>query len=223
MTGTDVEIRVAPDAEQAADVVASLLAEASGDVVLTGGATPGRAYELAAERRRDWADVELWWGDERCVPPEDERSNYRLAREALLDRVDSWGAVHRIRGELGPDTAADDYDAALRGRGLDLLLLGVGPDGHTASLFPNAPSLDARERLAVAAPAALEPFVDRVTLTLPAIASAELVVFLATGGAKSDAVARAFAEPPSPATPASLARGRQTIAVLDPAAAARLN
>ena len=218
----DVEIRVLPDAEQAAGAVAELLAGARGNVVLTGGSTPRRAYELAAARRRNWSEIELWWGDERCVPPDDERSNFRLAREALIDRVDRVGAVRRIRGELPPEEAADEYDRALRGATLDLLLLGIGPDGHTASLFPDAASLAERERLAVAAPAALEPFVDRVTLTLPAIAAAGFVVFLATGGAKADAVRRAFGEPPGPGAPASLARGRRTIAILDREAAAEL-
>jgi 6-phosphogluconolactonase len=220
---SDLELRVEPDAEAAAAAVASLLAEARGDLVLTGGSTPGRAYELAAERRADWSDVELWWGDDRCVPPDDDRSNYKLARLALLDRVERLGPVHRIQGELGAEPAAAAYDAELRGHSLALLLLGLGSDGHTASLFPNTPALDETERLVVPAEAGLEPFVDRVTMTLPAIAGAELVVFLATGLEKAEPARRAFAGEPDPATPASLARGRRTMAVLDAAAASLLN
>jgi 6-phosphogluconolactonase len=219
---TDVELRIEEDEAAAAGAVAALLAGVSGNLVLTGGSTPRRAYELAAERRRDWSTVGFWWGDERCVPPDDERSNYRLAREALLDRVERLGPVHRIRGEIDPPDAAREYDAELRGERLDLLLLGIGTDGHAASLFPHAPALRERDRLVVDTPPGLEPLVHRVTLTLPAIAAAELVVFLAAGAAKAEPVRRAFAEPPSEATPASLARGRHTVAILDRAAAAAL-
>ena len=107
---------------------------------------------------------------------------------------------------------------------LGLVLLGVGEDGHTASLFPDAPALDVRDRLAVAAEAGLAPFVPRVTLTIPALSSARRVVFLAVGAAKAEAVLRAFGQPPSPTTPASLVRsaGGTTTAILDEAAAARL-
>ena len=219
---TDVELRVETDPEAAARAVAALLVEARGNVVLTGGSTPRRAYELAADQRADWSDVAFWWGDERCVPPDDERSNYRLARESLLDRAERLGEVHRIRGEDDPPAAARAYEDELAGRPLQLLLLGIGPDGHTASLFPDAEALAQRDRLVVAAPAALEPFVDRVTFTLPAIAAADVVVFLAAGAEKADAVARAFAGEPSPATPASLARGRRTLAILDAEAGAQL-
>jgi 6-phosphogluconolactonase len=220
---TNVDIQVEADAEHAAAAVADLLVAAAGNVVLTGGSTPRRAYEVAAGRRRNWADVAFWWGDERCVPPDDERSNYRLARESLLDRAERLGDVHRVRGELPAEVAADEYETEFRGETVQLLLLGIGKDGHTASLFANAPALDERKRLVVAAAAALEPFVDRVTMTLPAIAAAELVVFLATGAEKAEAVARALGGEPDPATPASLARGRRTVAVLDTPAAARLN
>lgn len=191
--------------------------------MLTGGQTPRRAYELAAELEPDWSKVELWWGDERCVPPEDERSNYRLARATLLERVHP-AAVHRIRGELEPAEAAREYEAEIEETVFDLVLNGIGPDGHTASLFPNAPTLEERERLAVAAEAKLEPFVERVTLTIPALARCRAMVFLATGDEKAEAVRRAFVEPPSLATPASLVRSADgvTMAVLDRAAAAQL-
>jgi 6-phosphogluconolactonase len=179
---------------------AELLEDANGHVVLTGGTTPGRAYELAAELRSDWSSAELWWGDERCVPP---------------------AAVHRIHGELGAERAADEYDRELEGVTLDFALLGLGPDGHAASLYPHAPGLAERERRAIPAEAKLEPLVDRVTMTIPVLESAPLVVFLVAGAEKADAVRRAFAEPPSESTPASLIRSKngETVVILDPAAA----
>jgi 6-phosphogluconolactonase len=212
----DVEIRIVEDP---AREVAELLVRASGNVALAGGSTPRRAYELA-RRRQDWSGVAFWWSDERCVPPDDERSNYRMARLALLDGIEA--EQHRIRGELGGEEAARLYEEELRGVTIDLCLLGIGPDGHTASLFPNAPSLDERERLVVAAEPGLEPFVERVTFTLPAIAAAREVAFLVAGADKAEPAGRAFARPPSVDTPSSLARGRRTIAYLDAAAAVRL-
>jgi len=133
--------------------------------------------------------------------------------------------VHRIRGELEPERAATAYDQELQGVQLDLILLGLGPDGHVASLFPNAPSLEERDRLVVAAQAQLEPFVDRVTLTLPALCAGREVVFLVTGEDKAEAVERAFAGPASPETPASLVRSAEgrTLVVLDATAASRLS
>jgi 6-phosphogluconolactonase len=216
---TDVELRISDDPERA---VAALLADASGDVALSGGGTVGRAYELAADRRPDWSAVTVWYGDDRAVPPDDERSNHRLVRERLLARVEVEPEVRRIEGELGAEAAAARYDAQLVGVTLELALNGIGPDGHTASLFPGAPPLDERERRAVAAEAGLEPLVPRVTLTPTVFAAARLLVYLVTGEEKAEAVRRAFAEPPDPATPASLIRGRETIAFLDRAAAAQL-
>ena len=204
---------------------AELLAEANGHVVLTGGTTPGRAYELAAELRPDWSSTEIWWGDERCVAPEHEWSNYRMAKRTLLDRLAvPPTAVHRIHGELGAKLAADEYDRELEGVALDFVLLGLGPDGHAASLYPQAPGLAERERRAIPAEAKLEPLVDRVTMTIPMLASAPLVLFLVAGAERAEAARRAFAEPPSEATPASLIRSQsgQTVAILDPAAAREL-
>lgn len=168
----------------------------------------------------------LWWGDERCVPPEDERSNYRLAREALLDRLSAPPrAVHRIRGELDPAAAAAAYDREAVGTVFSLVLLGLGPDGHTASLFPGSPALRERERAAVVAEAGLEPLVDRITLTPPILRQAAHIVFLVAGEDKANAVELAFSRAPSESVPASLIRserGRTTL-VLDRAAAARLS
>jgi 6-phosphogluconolactonase len=218
-----VDVRVSDDpAGAAAELLAALAAE-GGHVALSGGSTVGAAYERAALLAPDWSRVEAWWGDERAVPPDDERSTFRLARERLLDRLERPPrAVHRIEGELGADEAAAEYDALLAGVTIDLALNGIGADGHTASLFPNAPGLAERERRAVAADAKLEPFVPRVTLTPPVFAAAALVVYLVTGEAKAQAVWRAFTGEPSAETPASLVRGRSTVALLDPAAASRL-
>jgi 6-phosphogluconolactonase len=223
-----VELTVCDDAEAVASAVADELvaaARSGAAIALTGGKTPGRAYELAAERDPDWSAASAWWGDERCVPPEDERSNFRLAREALLDRLESGPReVQRIRGELGAEEAAREYDELLRGVSLEFVLLGMGPDGHAASLYPDQPTLDERKRRAIPAEAKLEPFVDRVTLTVPVLCSAPAVVFIVSGQDKADAVERAFAHPPDRSAPASLIRsatGRTTV-VVDAAAAARL-
>jgi 6-phosphogluconolactonase len=204
---------------------AELLAGATGHITLTGGTTPARAYELAAELKPDWSSNEVWWGDDRCVPPEHEWSNYGLAKRTLLDRIAvPPAAIHRIQGELGAERAADVYDRELEGVTLDLVLLGMGSDGHVASLYPHAPGLGERARRAIPAEAKLEPLVDRVTMTIPVLESAPLVLFFVAGAERADAVRRAFAEPPSEATPASLVRSRNgdTVAILDPAAAQKL-
>ena len=229
MTLYGVELIRLEDEEAVASHVADELVaagRAGSAIVLTGGESPGRAYELAAQREPDWSAASLWWGDERSVPPDDERSNFLLARERLLDGLSGRPReTHRIRGELGAEAAADEYDAELDGVELDLVLLGLGPDGHAASLFPNQPTLDERSRRAVAAEAKLEPFVDRVTMTVPVLSSAPEVLFLVTGESKAEAVEHAFGQPPGPETPASLirsVRGRTRV-VADVAAAARLS
>jgi 6-phosphogluconolactonase len=158
------------------------------------------------------------------VPPDDDRSNYLLARTALLDRLERGPAVHRIRGELPPADAAAEYDAALAGVELDLLLLGLGPDGHVASLYPEQPTLDETVRRVVGAEAQLEPYVDRITLTLPVLRGAREVLFIVTGGSKAEAAHAAFAGEPTRSVPGSLVRATHgsTTAVLDAAAAAKL-
>ena len=178
---------------------------------------------MAADLEPDWSPATLWWGDERCVPPDDERSNYRLVRETVLDRIEvPPRAVHRIRGELGGAAAAAEYDRLLEGVTLGLAFQGIGPDGHTASLFPGSPALDERERRAVAVP---HDDVERVTMTLPVLCGARVVMFLALGESKAEAVVRAFAEPRDPQVPASLVRSThgETIVLLDRAAAANLD
>ncbi len=195
MRARDIDLLVLDDEEAAAEATADRLAEAARaglEIALTGGSTPRRAYELAALREQDWSRAGAWWGDERCVPPEDERSNYRLARESLLDRLSSSPRIHRIRGELDPAEAAQEYERELGETRLDLVLLGIGPDGHVASLFPGAPTLEERERRVVAAEAGHEPFVPRVTLTLPVLCAGRSVLFLVTGEEKADAARGAF-------------------------------
>ncbi len=164
-------------------------------VALAGGSTPTGLYELLATGYRDaldWSRVHAFFGDERCVPPDHEDSNYRMAWEALLSRV-PVGSVHRMRGELSPPEAAALYEeeelAAFFGDrpDFDLVLLGIGEDGHTASLFPRTPALDVRDRWAVENP--VEKLgTTRLTLTVPAINGAREVVFLVTGEGKAEAL-----------------------------------
>jgi 6-phosphogluconolactonase len=225
--------------EDPARACAALLVSAAiggGEIVLTGGSTPKLAYARFVDAVKavglDLANSRFWIGDERCVDPEDERSNYRMIKENLIDPLAGAATVdvERIRGELGPDAAAEDYEQRLRAAGpprFDLMLLGIGRDGHTASLFPGQPTLAERARLVVGVPeAGLEPFVPRVSLTIPALTSSERIVFLASGESKADAIAKAFGPhaDPDPAVPASLlVRDAASITVLiDRAAAARL-
>jgi 6-phosphogluconolactonase len=224
--------RVADPAAACAEMIVDAVTK-GGHLVLAGGSTPRVAYELAAARCPDWSAATLWFGDERCVGPEDEPANFAMVKDALLDRVPHERAprVRRIRGELGPTAAADDYERRLRSDGpprFDLVLLGLGPDGHTASLFPCQPSLEEHERLVVGVEqAGLAPFVPRVTMTLPALARGARIIFLAVGAAKAPAVAAAFGPEaqPDPRTPASLlaplAAERITV-LLDDAAAGDL-
>ena len=221
----DVELRVSASADAARRGAAELLAEAAlrgGHIALSGGSTPGPAYELAAKLQPDWSGTELWFADERCVEPDDKRSNYRLVKERLLDSLDRPPAVqHRVLGELPPGQAADRYDSELEGVGLELVMLGIGDDGHTASLFPNDAALEERQRRAVAVQGS---DVDRVTMTLPVLRGAATVVFFVLGREKAPAVARALGDVTDPATPASLVRSDTgvTYAFLDRAAASGL-
>jgi 6-phosphogluconolactonase len=221
---SEPELRVFTTPEEALEAAAHELvtgARAGLHLALSGGSVAS-AFTAAAAAEPNWSDAELWWSDERCVPPDDPRSNFRLARENLLERLsEPPRAVHRIRGELEPARAADAYDAELDDIRLGLAFQGVGPDGHTASLFPNDPALDEHDHRAVAV---RRDDVDRVTLTLPVLCAAETVLFLAFGESKAEAVRRAFAETPSRNTPASLVRSQhgRTLVLLDRAAAARL-
>jgi 6-phosphogluconolactonase len=190
-----LNVIVLDDAEGAARRAGEVLAKAAhdgGHIALSGGKSPELAHEKAVRLQPDWSRVELWWGDERCVPPDDERSNYAMAKRSLLDSVAVHpAAVHRIAGELDPETAAAQYDEALRGVRLRLNILGIGPDGHTASLFPHSAGLRERERLSIAAEPGLEPFVPRVTMTPPMLANADCVLFLVAGEQKAKGLRRA--------------------------------
>jgi 6-phosphogluconolactonase len=231
-----LDVRVLEDPAPACAELLAGAAAAGGHIALTGGSTPKRAYEQLAGMDVDWSGAALWWGDDRCVPPDDELSNYRMAKEALLDHLPAAGEggpeVHRVPGERGPHAGADDYEAELRAAlgedtpRLDLVLLGLGPDAHVASLYPGQPSLDVRDRLAVGVEeAGWEPYVPRVSLTLPVLCAARLIVFLVGGEDKAEAVERSFGPgEPSHDAPGSLVRPThgELIVLLDEAAASRL-
>jgi 6-phosphogluconolactonase len=214
-----------------AEAVADLLVQAAvtgGQIVLTGGSSPKRAYEIAAARDADWSGATVWFSDERCVPPDDERSNFAMANAALLSRLTAPPHVERMHGELGPEAGAEAYEAAIRERlgdepRWDLELLGLGPDAHVASLFPSKPEKDVTDRFVVGVPeAGMDPQVPRISLTLPALNAARHVVFLVTGAEKGEAVRRAFGDPPDPTSPAAHVRpaaGELTV-ILDPSAGA---
>lgn len=189
-------------------------------VALSGGSTPRRMHELLAEDTSiDWSRVHLYWGDERSVPPTDAQSNYRMARETLLERVNiPDDHIHRMRAEQPPAAAARDYELELqRSFGVrppafprfDLIVLGVGADGHTASLFPGTAALDERERWVVANEA---PQLDtmRITLTYPVLNNAAMLLFLVAGADKVDAIRRIFSpanDAPPPAAHAHADNG----------------
>jgi 6-phosphogluconolactonase len=207
-----------------AGAAVTLLAAADGHVCITGGSTPRKAYERVAAQRPDWSGVEVWFTDERCVAPEHEHSNYRMADEALLSRV-AGATVHRMKGELGPEEGAADYERELDAAGrpvFDLIMLGIGPDAHTCSLFPGDDALGERERPVVGVETpGMAPLVPRITLTLPTVNASRRIVFLVTGEDKADALARVFSGRRDPMAPASLVDGNVTV-LLDEAAAARL-
>jgi 6-phosphogluconolactonase len=231
-----MDVRVLEDPAAACAEMLADAASAGSHIALTGGSTPKRAYELVAGMDADWSGAKLWWGDDRCVPPDDDNSNYRMAREALLDRLPAAGdggpEVHRVPGEHGPHAGADDYEGELRSSfgeqtpRIDLMLLGLGPDAHVASLYPGQATLDERDRLAVGVEeAGWEPYVPRVSLTLPVLCASRRIVFLVSGEDKAEAVERAFGPgEPSRDAPGSLVRpvDGELILLLDGAAASRL-
>lgn len=189
---------------------------------LAGGRTPEPVYrELASGSSVDWKRVDVFFGDERAVPPDHPDSNYRMIHLALLSRVPiPAGQVHRMEAER-PDreAAAREYERSLPPR-LDVLLLGMGPDGHTASLFPGSAALDERHRLVLPVLGAKAP-AERLTITPPVIEAARKVAVIATGEDKAPMVARAVEGPISPkVVPVQLAR--RGVWFLDQAAAARL-
>ncbi len=174
-------------------------------VVLNGGGTPRRLFQILAEEFRDnvdWSRVHVFWGDERCVPPDDPGSSYGQARESLLVHVPIPDEnIHRIRGELEPHEAAEDYALVLKGFAspqlpwprFDLVYLGMGEDGHTASLFPGSPLDVSEPTLAVTAEYQDRP-AQRVTLTPAVFNSARMVVFMATGEKKARTLAEVLSD-----------------------------
>lgn len=203
-------------------------------LALSGGTTPARTYELLAVELQSWEAIDVWFADERCVGPNDDESNYKLARETLLDTAAELdpARVHRMQGELGPDAGAASYAAELRQHApieddlavLDVIVLGIGPDGHVASLFPGAPTLDTEERkLCLGVHDSPKPPPERITLSLAVLRAARRCVLLATGASKADAVS-AMMQEPSRHVPASLLRrGRLSVIVDDAAGPAPLH
>lgn len=175
-------------------------------LVLSGGNTPRPVYQALANlgvkgKRLDWENTFIFWGDERCVPPDHPVSNYRMAREALLDQIPiPENNIFRIKGESPPDKAASDYQKDIddffkdRQKHFDLVLLGIGEDGHTASLFPQSSALEENHSW-VSPNYIASNNVWRVTLTYPAILSARKILFLISGNKKAEIVQQIIQDP----------------------------
>ena len=224
------EVRISEQLTEDASRLLAGAAERGGQLVITGGSTPKAAFNRVAEMGSDWSQAEIWFSDERCVAPDHEHSNFRMADESLLSKVETR-AVHRMQGELGPEDGAAEYQkelAAVFGPDIvphfDLILLGIGPDAHCASLFPNNPELGIKDRnVAGVERPGMAPLVPRITLTLPVLNAGARVVFLVSGEEKAEAVARAFSGRPSPEAPSSLVQPRgELILLCDPPAAKHL-
>lgn len=222
------EVRIS---DQLTEDAANLLAEAAergGHIVITGGSTPKEAYNRVARLGADWSQTEIWFSDERCVPPDHEQSNFKMADASLLSKIKPR-AVHRMQGERGPQGGAAEYDKELVAvfgpavvPAFDFILLGLGPDAHCASLFPNNPELGIRDaNVAGVEQPGMAPFVQRITLTLPALNAGAHVVFLVSGEEKADAVARAFKGRSGPEAPSSLVEPKGEYILLCDAAAAQ--
>lgn len=238
------EVEVWPNSHALAMRAAELFTEtarqsvALGDafkVALAGGSTPRALYHLLAGEiyapRLPWKETHVYWSDERCVPPTSDESNYRMANEAMLAHVPvPFNQIHRMRGEIDPEEAAREYASLLEEKfdenppRFDLILLGMGEDGHTASLFPHSQALLDTEHL-VAAPYIEKLNSYRLTLTLKAINAASSIIFLAAGENKAEALRAVLEEKGSgreyPAQLVSPARG-ELLWLVDEAAAGRL-
>lgn len=235
-----MNLRVYNDARELSEAAARMFVEEARSridesgrfaVALAGGSTPKVTYEILAREYGgpedlDWSKVHAFFGDERSVPPDHEDSNYRMAREALLSHV-PVGSVHRMRGEMEPREAAVLYEKELEEffggpPVLDLVLLGIGEDGHTASLFPDTPALDARDRWTVENP--VEKLnTTRLTLTVPAVDAARKVAFLVAGEGKAEALEEILEGDANPHKyPAKLVRPEAEVAWMVDRAAARL-
>lgn len=220
-------------AERAAALIVRQLAHAReqrgiAHLALSGGTTPGATYRLLGAEPSELSGVEIWFADERCVAPDDAESNYRLAAETLLEPAALEPArVHRMLGELGPSAGAGQYAEELSAHlpqeeglpVLDLVVLGIGPDGHVASLFPGAETLDApAEALCLGVENSPKPPPERITLSLSVLRAARSCLLLATGAGKGDAVSAMLAEP-SRHVPASMLRRERLSVIVDDAAA----
>jgi 6-phosphogluconolactonase len=216
-----------PDAAQAAREACARMVKAirdalrdrgSATIALSGGGSPGEAYRLLAQETLDWNKVQIYWVDERAVPPDHERSNYGAAKRALLDAIAiPAGNVHRMRGEADDlERAAQEYDGTLRDTvkhklgglpSLDLVVLGIGDDGHTASLFPGERTMHVTDRLVAAVPARAGREA-RLTLTTPVLENARASVVIVLGKAKHPALERIWATSGSvDDTPGRIIRG----------------
>lgn len=207
----------------AAALIATIAADGQASLALAGGTTPRAAYEeLARISGIDWARVSVYFGDERAVPPTHPDSNFRMAEAALFSRVTLPASnIHRVKVELGDrDAVARTYEALLPAR-ISLVILGIGEDGHTASLFPGSPALGERSRrfLPVVGP---KPPPERFSVTPPVLEDAQQLIVLATGESKAHAVARAL-EGPVDITHTPSALARNGLWLLDSAAAAELS
>ena len=196
-------------------------------VVLTGGTIAIDAYRLIESELVDWTQVDFYWGDERFVPEGHADRNDQQARDAFLDRLgvpaENVHAMPAHRCDLSAAEAADQYAAALPAEPFDITLLGVGPDGHVASLFPSFPQLHESKRLAVEVFDSPKPPPVRISLTFPALNNSEAVWFVVSGEGKAAAVARALGDGTLDDTPARGAHGRtETVWLLDEAAASHL-
>jgi 6-phosphogluconolactonase len=244
-------VRIFPDLDGAGEHAASEIARALREALeqrgvahlaLCGGNSPRHAYETLASLLDDWSAVELWYGDERCVVADDPQSTHLLVASTLLAPIAASGRAlpreHRVRGELGPEAAAREYSEELRasvapaaagGDGppiLDVALLGIGEDGHTASLFPGHPEvLDNGNALCLPVRDSPKPPPERVTLSVPVLRAARLALLLAAGAAKAAALAAALAgggRDPDPRVPASLIVSERLYVVADAAAGASI-
>ncbi len=229
------ELRVEDGPEQVAAAALEVIVDAVrrareergvAHVSLSGGNTPKPTYEQLGAALGGFDGAEFWFGDERAVPPDDPLSNFKMAVEALGDHP----TLHRMAGESDPETASQAYERELRAHieekdnddvpVLDLHILGIGPDGHTASLFPGHPEVEIRDRLVVPVYNSPKPPPTRMTMTLPVLQAGRQRLILATGADKAGPVS-VLAEGPNPDYPSSLVGGENTLVIVDPAAAGR--
>ena len=219
VVAADLEALSAEAARRMTALVAAAMAERGRcTVALAGGKTPERLYRMLAGEHRlgaPWQQVEWFWGDERCVPPDHAESNYRMARETLLSKVPIPGDnIYRMRGEIDPNEAAKEYGQMLKekfgdGGGLDLVLLGLGEDGHTLSLFPGTAAVSETKHRCVAnyAEHSTTGKSWRITLTAPFVNRGREVIFLVSGANKAAALSQVLEGSPDPQRlPAQLIR-----------------